>query len=191
MNDYQKALNALLNGGIVIYPTDTAYGIGCRLSNIDAVERLYEIRRRPLSKAVPLLVGSISMAKKYFAGNLPEKVVGLMQRYWPGGLTVINYCRKYLIPSNARAGKDTVGLRMPDNEDLINLINALGEPVLGPSANFSGEPTPYEYQAVDKELQKKADFVLKGNCKTMMASTVIDCTNNFQILRQGSVRLEI
>ena len=192
MDNIKRALDSLKRGGIVVFPTDTAYGIGCSLSDEEAVSRLYTLRRRPINKAVPVLVGSLEMAKKYFRSDIPRKVSDLMRTHWPGGLTIIYYCKKELVPESVRAGGETVGLRMPDNKLILKIINELGEPILGPSANFSGKPTPFSYSELDDYLKKSADFVLRGKCKTKQASTVVDVTSSeWKILRQGSVKLNI
>src|SRR3989344_181169 len=83
-----KAISILKTGGIVIFPTDTAFGIGCRIDDEKAVKRLFTIRKRPVAKAVPVLVSSINMAKEY-VDNLDLKVLELMKKYWPGGLTIV------------------------------------------------------------------------------------------------------
>lgn len=187
-----EAIKVLKEGGIVIYPTDTAFGIGCRMDDSISVERLFKIRKRPVSQAAPVLVNSIDMAQKYLLSPLPDNVRRLCDAYWPGGLTVIYHCRIENVPPLVRGGGTTLGVRMPDHEIPLALIHEVGVPLLGPSANFHGEKTPYRYTDLDKDLIKLADFVIEGKCKGGLASTVVDCTKNpFQVVRNGAVKVNV
>lgn len=188
MNTITEAIKVLREGGIVIYPTDTAFGIGCRVDNEESVNKVFSIRNRPQEKAVPVLVSSIDMAKKYWSSPLPDIVRHLTEKYWPGGLTVIYTVKKDGVSPFVTGGKKTIGLRMPDHETPIQLIEGIGVPILGPSANFSGGNTPYSVEELDKNLIKKVDYVLEGKTKGKMASTVIDCTQTPpKIIRPGAV----
>lgn len=181
------------SGGIIIFPTDTAFGIGCRVDDEQAVERLFQIRRRPVEKATPVLVDSLSMAEKYYTSPLPDEVQQLMKDHWPGALTIVYTCAESLVPPLPRGGGKTIGLRMPDHTVALELIRGVGVPILGPSANFHGYPTPFSFDALDPELVKLVDGVVEGECKpARLASTVIDCTETPpKILRQGAVTLEL
>ena len=186
----KQAVTILNQGGIVIYPTDTAFGIGCRIDDEDAIKRLFTIRRRPETQATPVLVDSIAMARKYWQ-HIPHEVErDLLRQYWPGALTVILDCKKEKVPNLVRGGTETLGMRMPNNDTALALIKGLGIPLLGPSANFHGEATPYWFEALDEELIKLVDFVLPGECKVKLASTVVDCTvHPWNVIRQGAVQL--
>lgn len=189
MDTLHNAINVLNDGGIVIFPTDTAFGIGCRIDRPDSVEKLFRIRRRPLSQATPVLVDSIDMALAYF--DAPGDVVRrLMRSYWPGALTIVAPCKKNLIHSPVRGGGETIGLRMPDHETALALISGARVPILGPSANFHGNPTPFAFEDLDPELVVLVDAVVPGTCTAGNASTVVDTTTEpARILRQGAVRL--
>ncbi len=183
------AIEVFKNGGIVIYPTDTAFGIGCRIDNRKAVDRLFAIRKRPVTQAMPVLVSSISQALPYL--DSPSDIVRhLMKTYWPGALTIITPCKINTIYSPIRGGGKTIGIRIPDHPDIRSVIAAVGVPILGPSANIHGEKTPYAFEDLDPVLTKQVDYVLRGTCKEKNASTVVDCTvDPFRIVRQGAVRL--
>ncbi|MBI3342970.1 threonylcarbamoyl-AMP synthase [Candidatus Gottesmanbacteria bacterium] len=190
MDSTQQAIQVLKDGGIVVYPTDTAFGIGCRMDNEKAVDRLFAIRKRPLTLATPVLVASEQMALAYYL-DAPEIVRRLMKTYWPGALTIISRCKKGLVCSPIRGGGETIGLRMPNHETALELIRGVSVPILGPSANFHGQPTPYRVGDVDPELIKLVDFVVPGDSSIGMASTVVDCSvNPYRIVRQGSIVLE-
>lgn len=187
--DIKKSISVLNQGGIIIYPTDTAFGIGCRIDKPEAVDRLFCIRKRPLTQATPVLVASKEMALPYF--HNPSYVVRrLMETYWPGALTIIYTCNSKLLHSPIRGDTDTVGLRMPDHETALAIIRGVGVPILGTSANFHGEPTPYAFEDLNPALIKLVDMVVPGECQHKQASTVVDCTTNpYRILRQGAVFL--
>ncbi len=186
----EKAIKILNQGGVIIYPTDTAFGIGCRIDNEKAVERLFSIRKRPHTQATPVLVGSIGMAGNYLK-ELPDDIQqSLLKQYWPGALTVVLPCKAEKVPSLVRGGTETIGVRMPNHDTALAIIRGVGLPVLGPSANFHGEATPYEFSNLNPELTKLVDYVVPGECQTKLASTVIDCTvSPWRILRQGAVQI--
>jgi L-threonylcarbamoyladenylate synthase len=185
----QQAITIASGGGIIIYPTDTAFGIGCRIDNHAAVTRLFTIRRRPVTQAIPALVSSQSMALAYF-DNPSDIVRRLMKKYWPGALTIIAPCKKDLIYSPIRGNRETVGLRMPDHQTILKIIQGVGVPVLGPSANFHQDPTPYRIEDLNSELIGLVDYVVPGVCSVRLASTVVDCSvQPCKIIRQGAVKI--
>ncbi len=187
-----QAVKVLNQGGIVVFPTDTAFGIGCRVDNEKAVQRLFKIRNRPASQATPILVNGLEMARKY-ATEIPEEVIqNLVNPFWPGALTIVLKANKHKVPLLVRGGGETVGVRMPNHPTLLEIIKTVGVPVLGPSANFHGENTPYEFKDLDPKLISLVDYVVEGECLVKQASTVVDCTKTpWEILRQGSVTIKI
>lgn len=191
MSDFElnKAVGILLSGGVVVFPTDTVWGMGCRADNLESIERLFSIRRRPPTQAAPILVSSIDQAREYF---LPTNAITekLMNRYWPGGLTIVYHAREEKIPSLARGNQKTIGLRMPNSQKLIKIISDLGVPILGPSANFHNAPTPTNFNHLDPQLLKLVDYMIPGECGGNQASTVVDATGSpVRIIRQGAVDL--
>ncbi len=182
MNDnINKAITVLNQGGIVIFPTDTVWGIGCLLDKPESIKKLYKIRKRPENQAFPVLVSSVDQAKEYYQ-PMPGEVEELLNKHWPGGLTVVYFAKN----------SGTIGLRMPNHQDLLYLINSVGVPVLGPSANFHGEKTPVSFSDLNPELVKLADFVLPGKSLGGQSSTVIDCTQKpWKTLRQGAVTVHL
>lgn len=192
MNDQiEKAVEILNQGGIVIFPTDTAFGIGCRIDRESTIKKLFEIRKRPLSQAVPVLVGSLEMAKEY--ADISEDIINkLVIPFWPGALTIVLNAKLEKVPTLVRGGGNTIGLRQPKHEMVSQIIKKTGVPILGPSANFHGEKTPFAFEDLDKKLIKLADFAVKGETFLMQASTVVDCTSSpWQILRKGATQVNI
>ena len=190
MDHVQKAIETLKNGGVVVFPTDTAFGIGCRIDDEVAVKRLFALRRRPETHAPPVLVGSVKMAEAYLQ-PVPEEVIEtLMKPYWPGALTIILECRVEKVLPIVR--KDTtLGVRVPDHLTTLAIINGVGVPIIGSSANFRGEKTPYTFAELDPELLNLVDYVVPGNCTTKLASTVIDATQKpWKVIRQGPIHIK-
>ncbi len=186
-----QATKILNQGGIIIFPTDTAFGIGCRIDKPQAIDRLFSIRKRPTSQATPVLVSSPAMALAYWL-RPPSIVEQLMNRYWPGALTIVASCQKDRVPPLVRGGGDTLGIRMPNHTAILSLITAVGVPILGPSANIHGAFTPYRQEDLDPNLVSLVDFVYPGKCNISNVSTVIDCsTQPSKILRQGAVDVDI
>lgn len=189
-SDIEKAIKVLKDGGIVIFPTDTAFGIGCRVDNEESVRRLFKIRKRPETQAMSILVDTVAMAKKYVL-DIPKDVLDkLIEPYWPGALTIILRSKTEIVPQLVRGGGETLGVRIPNHKITRAFIRGVGTPILGPSANFSGEKTPYHFSELNPELVKQVDYVVPGECTIKMASTVIDCSQKpWKILREGAVSL--
>lgn len=188
----KKAIEIFNKGGIVIFPTDTAYGIGCRIDRVNSVRKLFKIKRRSKSQPVLALVDSIEMAQNYLM-PLDLKARELMEKYWPGALTIVYNCKIAKVPSIVRGGKKTLGVRMPNHPLILKLIKEIGVPILGPSANFHKKKTPYKFTDLDSKLLKLVDYILKENIsKLPKPSTVVDCTKKpWRVLREGAVRLDL
>jgi L-threonylcarbamoyladenylate synthase len=191
-NQIAEAVKVLNQGGIVIFPTDTAFGIGCRVDAEKAVQKLFEIRKRPTSQATPILVNSLGMTEN-FVEKIPEDVIQkLINPFWPGALTIILNAKIDKIPALVRGGGETIGIRMPNHQIALDILSKVGVPILGPSANFHGGVTPYKFEDLDPELISLVDYVVEGKCSVKQASTVIDCTKTpWEILRQGLIQVKI
>ena len=191
-NQIDEAVAILNKGGVVIFPTDTAFGIGCRIDNEEAIKKLFKIRNRPTTQATPVLVDSLVMAKEY-AAEIPENIIEkLINPFWPGALTIILEAKIDKVPLLVRGGTETVGLRMPGQIKILEIIKKVGVPILGPSANFHGGVTPFEFKDLDPKLIALADYVVEGECSIKNSSTVIDCTKTpWEILRQGAIQVKI
>ena len=175
----KKAVRILKSGGIVIFPTDTVYGIGCRYDHKVAVSRLYKIKKSPASQPFPILVSNLDHVKDLAIIN--KKGEELMKKYWPGALTIVLQSKK---------SQEKIGFRMPDSLLIKSLIDGVSIPAIGTSANFHGSKSPKSYEELDLDFTKLADFVLKGECQLGVESTVVDATvNPPKILRQGAVKL--
>src|SRR5579859_7490585 len=192
MEDVQKAIKIIKNGGIVVYPTDTVFGIACRIDDEVAIKRLFTIKQRSEKQSVPVLVDSIVMAEKYLLPISRKVKEQLMKPYWPGGLTIVLPCDTRKVPSLIRGGGNTLGVRIPDNKLLQEIIRQVGIPITGTSANFHGQTTPSKKVELNPEFIKLVDFVLPGKCNNNLSSTVIDCSvSPWKILREGVVKIPL
>lgn len=177
-NNLEKAIEVLLRGGVVIFPTDTVWGIGCRFDNQEAVSRIYKIKGTPAAQPFPILASNVSQAAAI--AEINEAARKLMEKYWPGGLTII---------METKDGKRKIGFRMPDLQSLRFIIDKAG-PIIGTSANFHGQPAPTRFEDLDPQFVKLADLVLAGETKSGVESTVIDATvDPPKIIRYGAVIL--
>ncbi len=191
MDHIQKAVQILKDGGVVIFPTDTAFGIGCRIDNEESVERLFALRRRPEDKATPVLAASLEMLEPFTQPVSQDVIDKLIAPHWPGGLTIVLPCKSEKIPALVRKG-DTLGVRVPNHLTTLEIINGVGVPIIGSSANFPKHQTPYTFEALDPELVRLVDYVVPGETFTKEASTVISVVETpWKILRQGAVQVKV
>lgn len=191
-NDIQKAIETFNKGGIVIFPTDTVFGIGCRMDNPKAIKKLFKLRKRPVFQATPVLVSGLEMVKDYLQQIPIEVIDKLVDPYWPGALTIVLPCDKNKVFPQVRGGGENIGVRMPNYPPLLMIIRTLGVPILGPSANFHGQETPYKYEDLNPDLTALVDYVLKGDPVLKQISTVVDCSKKpWEILRKGAVDINI
>ena len=180
-----EAVQCLKSGGIIAIPTDTVYGLAADPFNPDAVQRLYTVKGRPDGKPIPLVLSSVTDIQRV-AQNLPGFFFHLTDRYWPGGLTIVVEA-KDLLPV-LTAGGNTVGVRIPDNPLLLQILRAFGGPAAITSANLSGEPPATSPEEIGKELASRIDMVVDGG-KTPgpIPSTVYDISVSPPLIRRHGV----
>ena len=177
-------------GGIVIFPTETVYGIGTNGLNKEAIKKLYEVKQRPLNKPISLLVNNIEMVNQV-AKNISKLEYKIMQNFFPGPLTIILE-KKDIVPDILTANTNTVGIRMPSGEIARKLIEYAGVPIATPSANISGKPSGTNIKDIQKDFEGKVDyFIDNGESKLGIPSTIVRVINNeVHILRHGSISKE-
>lgn len=184
-----QAVDVLNNGGIVIFPTDTAFGIGCRIDNEKAVKKVFEIKHRSLDNALLVLVDSVELAEKYV--QIPDEVrTKLVDKYWPGGLSIFFKTKPGKVARIVTANTDVLAIRWPKHEQIVKVVNGVGVPIIATSANISGGVTPYSLEQVDATIIRQADYVMEGECTYKKESTIVDTTvKPWKILRIGVVEL--
>ena len=180
-----EAAQCLKSGGIIAIPTDTVYGLGADPFNADAVQRLYTLKGRPDGKPIPLVLSSVEDVYRV-AQNLPDYFFHLTDRFWPGGLTIIVEA-KDLLPV-LTAGGNTVGVRIPDNPLLLEILKTFGGPAAITSANLSGEPPATSPQEMGEALASRIDMIVDGG-KTPgpVPSTVYDISISPPLIRRPGV----
>lgn len=184
-----KALKALHQGKSVVFPTDTVYGVGCDLWQPKAIERLYWAKRRPKQMPIPVLVSAPKHTHKV-ACDIPLSFEEVVDRFWPGGLTLI-LPRKPSVPSILCAGGDTIAVRMPAHPWALKLMEKAGGALAVTSANVSGRPAATTAEEALNELEGRVSLVIDGGeCPGGMASTILDLTQDPPaILRAGPLGL--
>lgn len=184
------AANIIKKGGIVIFPTETVYGIGTNGLDEEAVKKLYEVKDRPLNKPISLLVSNFDMINQV-AKDITEMEYKIMKNFFPGPLTII-LNKKSCVPDILTANGNTVGIRMPDNEIALKLIELSGVPIATPSANISGRPSGIDIEDIKKDFEGKVDlFIDSGKSKIGNGSTIVKVEDNeIKILRQGIITKE-
>ena len=182
-----EAADIIKNGGVVIFPTETVYGIGVNAFNEESIERLYEIKKRDYKKPISVLVSDINMIKD-LTEDISETESKIIKEFMPGPLTLI-LKKKREIPDILTAKTQTIGIRIPDNEIAKKLIEYAQVPIATTSANISGEEANTEINDLYELFKDKIDcYIDGGKSKIGKASTVVKVENeNIIILREGTI----
>ena len=185
MDKIEKTLAA---GGAVVLPTETVYGLFAQALNEEAVERVYELKRRPRDKALNLNVASLEEIYA-FSKNQPTYLDQLYQAFLPGPLTIILQANDQ-VPTWINSGMDTVGFRIPKHLVTLDLIRKYG-PLIGPSANLSGKVSGTSFQQIVMDFQEQVSGVEDDAALTGQDSTILDLSGEkARILRQGAITRE-
>ncbi len=186
-----KAGDILRQGGLVVFPTETVYGLGANALDKNAVKKIFKAKGRPQDNPLIVHISKMKDIEK-LVQKIPSVAEKLMDKFWPGPLTII-LKKKDIIPNETSAGLDSIGIRMPSNKIAMKLISMAGVPIAAPSANLSGKPSPTDVETCIEDLDGKVNIILGGdNSEVGVESTVIDCTINPPcILRPGGITLEM
>jgi len=174
----------------VAFPTETVYGLGANVFDEDAVSKIFEAKMRPLDNPLIAHIGGREQLGR-LARTVSDPAIKLMDAFFPGPLTIV-FEKREEVPLSATAGLSTIGIRMPRNQLAQQFLAACETPVVAPSANLSGRPSPTTWQAVFEDLNGRIDCILQGDPTEIgLESTVVDCTRNHPIvLRLGGVTLD-
>jgi len=181
-----EASRVVKEGGLIVYPTDTVYGLGADPFNESAVERVFEAKRRE-AKPMPVLVPSLDAASRLVHVNDPAR--RLMEAFWPGALTIVLPSRGAL-PSRVTAGLSSVGVRVPSHPVALRLVEACGGALIGTSANVSGRPPPRTVEEALAQLGGSVDVAIDaGPALHGVPSTVVDLSSGEpRLVREGAVK---
>lgn len=184
MNEIVKVIR---DGGVVIMPTDTIYGIIADATNEDAIRRVYDVKKRDGNKPILMLVNSYEMLDKYVM-NVNDIERKLIDNMWPGPLTMI--LKKKNVSDLLTGGLDTVGIRYPDNKMLIDIMNEIDVPLLSTSVNVSGEKSATNIEYINEDILSNVDYVFDdGECNGVASTIVVVEDKEVKVLREGSIKL--
>ena len=186
-----EAVSILKSGGVIVYPTDTAYALGCDATNEGAVKKIFEIKGREPSKTLPLIAGSIKMVAEWC--EMPEKAEELARKHWPGPLTLVLPVKKQMLKQVQHDG--FIAVRVPNSKTACDLSKKLGVPLVSTSANKAGEPSCYTVNAVKQSLGdafNAIDCVIdEGPLPEKKVSTIVKVWDNeVTIIREGAVDIK-
>ncbi len=187
--DPNEAAGFIIRGGVVAFPTETVYGLGASIFNQTAVRKIFEAKGRPSDNPLIAHIGDVGQVE-LLALELSADAEKLIEHFFPGPLTIV-VKKSEAVPAIATAGLDTIGIRMPNSELALAFLRACGTPIVAPSANISGRPSPTTWQAVLEDLDGKIDCILQGEPTDIgLESTVVDCSVEPPLLlRRGAVSI--
>jgi len=183
----KRAISLLVNGHPVSFPTDTVYALGAPVNYISCVQKVYEIKRRSLNMALPILLGDVRDID-LVAKDVSDIAGRLMQAFWPGALTLV-FKKKPFVPDIVTAGGSTVAVRIAAHQLAIDIVKGVGVPLVGTSANLHGSPSPTTAKEVESQIGDKIELIIDaGKTPGGVESTILDMsTERPIILRQGAI----
>ena len=190
------AVENIIEGKVIAFPTDSVYGIGENPRNIEVINRIYDIKFRDRSKGLLLLLSDYEEATKIAEFN--DTARKLASQYWPGQLTLILKRRKpCIVLPEVSAFQDTIGIRVPENQIILSILKLLKSEgyfggIIGTSANYSGEPPSISGEEVKKKILSPIDLIIdSGKSKSKLPTTIVDCTSKkIKFLRIGEISNE-
>lgn len=185
------AVDILRDGGIIAYPTETFYGLGVKFDIENSLKRLYKIKQRPKEKAMPIIIGNKGLLS-VIAASVNNTAISLMDRFWPGPLTLIFHARKNL-SEFITAGTHTVAVRIPGESFALHLSRFAGFPITATSANLSGQSPAQDSETVLRYFGDAIDLLVdSGAASGGLPSTIVDITSEeIKILREGAIKKEL
>lgn len=183
----EKLLNIDIKGKVICFPTDTVYGVGAMIDDNEAITKIYNLKHRDLNKPLAVLTGTKDIDK--YVKNINKETKQLIDKYWPGALTII-FKKTNIINDLITSNKDTVGLRMPNSQIALQILNKFGL-MATTSINISGSEPLNNIEDIKTNFSNDIDYLVIDQEETSnVSSTVIDATTSkFQILRQGDIKL--
>ncbi len=181
----KKSIEILNAGGLIVFPTDTIYGLASKFDNLSAIQRIYTVKDRDQTKALAVLVGNISQVEEV-SDEIPPIAKRLMEKFWPGALTIVlQKSNKIVTPLSQ---DNSIGIRIPDDQ-FVRLLSENTGPLATTSANISGLPSTTNVSEVLAQLRDLVDLIIDGGeSPGGVASTVVDCRKNvIELLREGAI----
>ena len=179
-----RVVQCLRDGGVIAYPTDTTYGIGCSIFNKKGIERIYRLKQREHKKPFSFICPSLSEVSRY--ANISNTAFKILKRYLPGPYTFVLEATRE-VPDLLLTRQKTVGIRIPDNRICLEIVRMLGSPVITTSANLAGEEPVGDPDVIDINFGTQLELIVDGGMLTTDVSSVVSLIGDFpEILRVGA-----
>ncbi len=186
----RRIADVITQGGVIVYPTDTIYGLGVNAFEDEAIGRVFTLKQREQAKPLLVIVHSLEMVK-LLVSTIPVVAHRLIERFWPGPLTILFPAMEH-ISNRLAAGTGKIGIRIPDNRFCLELVSVCGKPITSTSANISGGDNPRSVQQIADSISSTVDMIVDGGMlKSSVPSTVVDVTTgDVVIVREGVISSE-
>lgn len=186
-NAITQAISVIEKGGIISFPTQCLYGLGADALNVEAVDRVFDVKDRPFGKPILILIKNVEVLEE-IVRDVPPSASRIIEKFWPGGVTIVFEANESL-PDRLTAGTGKIGVRLPAHPVAAALVNSFEKPITGTSANLAGRTGCSRISDLDARITEKLDLVLDaGPLEGGVGSTVVDVTGDVpKILREGSV----
>ena len=185
INKLNEIIELLNNDGIIAFPTDTVYGLGCLYNSPLAIDKIKKTKGRDGQKPLPMMVSNIKQIEEI--AYVSEDAQRVINQFMPGPLTVVLKKQSH-IEDYITNGFETIAIRIPNHSGLLSILHALGQPMLVTSANLSNKPDKYHSQDVIDEIGALIDGIIEGSSDSQQASTIVDLTSGIKILREGPIK---
>ena len=179
--DSDKIIELLNRGGLLAMPTDTVFGLACMMDE-KAIARVYEAKGRSFDKPLPMMCSSKKMISE--VAKISEEAEKIIDRFMPGALTIV-FAKQETIADYITNGRKTIGIRMPDDDFILSLIEKLGKPLMVTSANISGNGSLTRWEDVLSAMDGKIEGIICEDARGDKASTIIDVSGDLRLLREG------
>ena len=180
---------ALENHGVIAFPTETVMGLGVFYDDFEAYNKLNKVKNRPEDKPYTMMLGDTKNIAKY--AYVDDRANKIIDAFMPGSITVLLKA-KANVPGYVTHNTGIIGIRVPSLEDIQDMLNKVGKPLLVPSANKSGEKPAFNSEEVKNIFKDELDYIVEGKCIGGVPSTLVDLTNdNIKILREGAISLDM
>ena len=179
--DSDKIIELLNRGGLLAMPTDTVFGLACMMDE-KTIARVYEAKGRSFDKPLPMMCSSKKMISE--VAKISEEAEKIIDRFMPGALTIV-FAKQETVADYITNGRKTIGIRMPDDDFILSLIEKLGKPLMVTSANISGNGSLTRWEDVLSAMDGKIEGIICEDARGDKASTIIDVSGNLRLLREG------
>lgn len=188
--ELDEVVKVLKNDGLIVFPTDTVYGLGCNCFSIKALNKIFDVKQRNKNKPINVLTNSVDKINQVVE-NINSKEKELMDKYFPGALTII-IKKNEKVPDLLTSGLDSVGVRIPDNEIALKILERVSFPLATTSANISQEEAGIDKEDVLKDFKGKVDIIIDGGITNLkVASTIVKLEDDeIKVLRQGTIKVQ-